>query len=167
MRGTTNTLGDAAESLAADLLRQRGYRVTDLNMIMRNRPVIDLEVEAGEGRFPISVKAARLRTGVRLGSVSSLSALPENGFLFIFMPMTKAAPLDLECGSYALWIVPAPVRREALDAHQHYATSHPGSANHSVMIKDKVDRGVQTRSGAVFKSWEARFTGAWHLLPPA
>lgn len=50
--------------------------------------------------------------------------------------------------------------------HRPYAAARPGSANHSVMVKDKVDRSPHTRSGAVFRSWRDRFQDAWQVLEP-
>lgn len=69
-------------------------------------------------------------------------------------------------GGYSVWIVPAKAAKDdALAAHYHYARYSPGSATHSVMVKDKVDRSLTTRSGAVFKAWQQSFADAWHLLP--
>jgi hypothetical protein len=79
-----------------------------------------------------------------------------------FLPAEKGKEIEFSSSGYELLIIPGHIaRKEALDAHDHYAVTHRGSADHSVMVKDKVDRNDRTRSGAVFKSWHERFLNAW------
>jgi hypothetical protein len=91
-----------------------------------------------------------------------LRQLADDCVVMAFLPSRKDVEIRFAPGGYELLIVPGDVARdEALAAHNHYATTHPGSASHSVMVKDKVDRNEFTRSGAVFKSWHERYLNAW------
>lgn len=162
-----NTAGDLAEIFVAELLAKRGYVVENLNNSRRNHPSVDLRCKAGETEFLVSVKSCwAANRQIRLGSPHILERLADDVFLLILMPARKGDVLELVSNGYALLIVPASVAKaEALEAHYHYAQHSPGSAGHSVMIKDKQDRSPHTRSGAVFQSWLEHYTDAWHLLP--
>jgi len=159
--------GDLAEALAEELLLKRGYAVRNLNQRHKNTPVVDLEVEGAGPPFHISVKSCWTASRqLRLGKPASLERLPDNAFVMAFLPLRKGVALDLVTPQYTLWIIPGQVARdEALAAHRHYAAHNPGSAQHSVMVKDKEDRTAATRSGAVFKRWADSYDSAWHLLP--
>ncbi len=165
--------GNLAEAVIENLLLQRGYAVRNLNATQRNTPVVDLEVEGSGSPFHVSVKSCwTANRQLRLGSPQSLSRLPDTAFVMALLPPRKGEALNLtgdeaqETGAFTLWIIPGAVARdEALAAHHHYAAHHPGSAQHSVMVKDKVDRTAATRSGAVFSRWADCFDSAWHLLP--
>ena len=159
--------GDRAEAYAGELLLQRGYAVPNLNLARRNTATIDLEVAGEKEPFHISVKSCWTpNRQLRLGTPSSLALLPDTGFVMAFLPRAKGQDLDLTEGRHTLWIIPGAIARdEALAAHRHYAAHSPGSAGHSVMVKDKVDRTAATRSGSVFRRWAENFDSAWHLLP--
>jgi len=162
--------GDAAEAFLADLLRAKGFQVEDLNSPRRNHPVVDLRVAGATTRFGVSVKSCwSANRQIRLGKPHILEQLPDDAFMMILLPATKREAMVLDPAKYHLWIVPGHVKKDALDAHYHYAQHRPGSKNHSVMVKDKVDGSPITRSGAVFHDWQTRFRDAWHLvpLPPA
>ena len=160
--------GDFAEAVAIKLLLERGYSVRNLNDTRNNNPSVDLEAEGIGSPFLVSVKSCWTpNRQLRLGSPASVSALPDGAFVLAFLPRVKGEPLDLSPGGHVVWIVPAVVaREEALAAHWHYASHNPGSAKHSVMVKDKTDRSEKTRSGALFHRWASLYESAWHLLPP-
>ena len=159
--------GDRAEAFAEELLVQRGYAVRNLNHVRRNTVTVDLEVEGQGAPFYISVKSCwSPNRQLRLGTPTSLALLPDTAFVMAFLPCAKGEELDLAEGRHTLWIIPGNIARdEALAAHCHYAAYNPGSAHHSVMVKDKVDRTEATRSGSVFKRWAGKYDEAWHLLP--
>ena len=139
--------GDQAEAYAEGLFLKRGYAVRNLNRGKRNTPVFDLEVEGAGAPFYVSVKSCWTpNRQLRLGTPASLALLPNAGFVMAFLPQAKGKALDLTEGQHALWIIPGSiVRDEALAAHWHYAAHSPGSAGHSVMVKDKLDRTAATR----------------------
>lgn len=161
--------GNLAEAVAQDLLLRQGYAVRNLNQRRHNAPVVDLEVEGAGAPFFVSVKSCWTpNRQLRLGSPASLAKLPDDAFVMAFLPLAKGDALNLATGCHTLWIIPGAVARdEALAAHWHYASHNPGSAGHSVMVKDKQDRTPATRSGAVFRRWAAAYDAAWHLLPPS
>ena len=79
-----------------------------------------------------------------------------------FLPAERGKEIEFSPGGYEVLIIPGRIAREdGLRAHNHYKATHPGSASHSVMVKDKIDRSEDTISGAVFKSWRERFLNAW------
>lgn len=150
---------------AAGLLETRGYKVTNLNVARNNFPLYDLRAARDGRELLISVKCARAKRELRLGPPHRLRQLADDAVVLALLPISKGRDIVFEPGGYELWVIPGNVARdEALAAHEHYAQSHPGSADHSVMVKDKVDRNPGTRSGAVFASWRLRFRDAWHLL---
>ncbi len=169
LRGAYQQRGDAAEHPVANPLRAKGYEVQDLNAVTRNHPIVDLRVTGAAASFLVSVKSCwSANRQIRLGTPKILEQLPDNAFVMILLPAAKGQTLVLDLPHYHLWIVPAlSAKQDALGAHFHYAAHSPRSAGHSVMVKDKVDRNVTTRSGAVFQDWQARFREAWHLLPAA
>jgi len=91
-----------------------------------------------------------------------VAQLRDDCVVMALLPSKKGEDIQFVPGGFELLVVPGDVARdESLAAHNHYAASHPGSASHSVMVKDKVDRNEFTRSGAVFKSWRERYLDAW------
>ena len=164
-RNDTTDIGDQAEQLAATLLRERGFEVTNLNDVRANNPLYDLRAKKDGHTIQISVKCARAKRELRLGRPRMLRQLADDGVVMAFLPIAKGRDIDLTPGGYELWIIPgAAARDDALAAHDHYARSHPGSADHSVMVKDKLDRTPDTRSGAVFHRWRDLYRDAWHVL---
>jgi len=161
----TADIGNRAEQLATTLLRERGFEVVNLNELRANHPLYDLRAEKNGHTVRVSVKCARAKRELRLGSPRMLRQLADDAVVMAFLPIAKGRDIDLTPGGYELWIIPGAVARdEALAAHDHYAKSHPGSADHSVMVKDKIDRSPDTRSGAVFHRWCELYRNAWHLL---
>lgn len=159
--------GRSGRSLCRGIVVAAQSAVRNLNQATRNSATIDLEVKGEKALFHISVKFCW--TPIRqlpLGTPSSLALLPDTGFVMAFLPRAKGQDFDLSEGRHPLWIIPGAIARdEALAAHWHYAAHSPGSAGHSVMVKDKVDRTAATRSGSVCRRWAEKYDSAWHLLP--
>ena len=94
-----------------------------------------------------------------------LAQMRDDCIVMAFLPTDKGKEIEFSSGGYELLIIPGRIARdEALAAHNHFIATHPGSADHSVMVKDKIDRNERTRSGAVFKSWHERFLSAWDRI---
>ena len=164
-RKDTQKIGREAEDLAALLLREHGFEVVNLNDRQPNYPLYDLAATRNGREIEVSVKCARAKRELRLGSPNQLVKLSDNCVVMALIPASKGVEISLNPGGYELLIIPGQTARdEALEAHNHYASSHPGSANHSVMVKDKIDRSPTTRSGAVFSSWHERFLNAWDIF---
>lgn len=159
-RNETIIFGRAAEDKAAQLLEEKGFKVTNMNDVKSNHPVYDLEATKNNTKIRISVKAARKKREIRLGSVKSLSKIQDGDLVMMFLPAEKGKDIDFENDKdgYTLLLVPGKVARdEGIRVHEHYCNSHPGSISHSVMVKDKVDRTKGTISGAAFKCWAAKY----------
>lgn len=164
-RNDTQGIGETAEQLAKQLLTEHGFVVVDLNERRRNYPVYDLLAEKDGRSVRVSVKCARAKRELRLGSPASVARIEDGSVLMAFLPRTKGAEIEFISDGYDLLIVPGAIARdESLAAHNHYAATHPGSKNHSVMVKDKIDRSPGTRSGAVFRTWFETYKDAWHVF---
>ena len=151
-RQDTRSIGRQAEDLAADLLRQRGFAVRNLNEERLNYPLYDLAVKNGN-EILVSVKCARAKRELRVGSPQMLREMRDDCVVMAFLPVSKSKEIEFSPGGYEVLIIPGCIAREdGLAVHNHYIATHPGSADHSVMVKDKVDRNEGTRSGAVFKT---------------
>jgi len=140
---------------------------SDLNAIQQNHPTYDLEAHRQGHRLKISVKCARAKRDLSLGSPASVRRLEPGSFVFAFLPPSKDREIDIATGAYALWIVPAvAVINDALAAHAHYWHKEPDKLeSNPIRVKDKADKpGGRSISGAVFADWSARFNNAWHLL---
>ena len=160
-RQDTQSIGRQAEDLAKPLLRQRGFAVRNLNDERHNYPLYDLEAINGS-KTEVSVKCARANRQFRLGARERLAQLKDDCVIMVFLPTEKGKEIEFCSGGYELLIIPGHVARDdGLAAFDHYVATHPGSAAHSVMVKDKVDRNEGTRSGAVFKRWHEQFLNAW------
>jgi hypothetical protein len=150
-RHDTQSIGKQTEDLAADLLRQHGFAVRNLNEERFNHPLYDLIAVKNGNEILVSVKCARAKRELRVGSPSILPKMRDDCVVMAFLPTEKGKEIEFSPGGYELLIVPGQVARdEALAAYYHYIATHPGSVGHSVMVKDKVDRNEGTRSGAVF-----------------
>jgi hypothetical protein len=161
-RNDTQSIGEQAETLAASLLRGRGFTVCNLNEERRNDELYDLRAVKKGNEILVSVKCARAKRELRLGSPRMLRKIRDDCVVMAFLPTEKDKEIEFSSGGYEVLVIPGRIARVgALAAHDHYAETHPGSADHSVMVKDKVDRNGRTRSGAVFKSWHERFLNAW------
>jgi hypothetical protein len=164
-RQDTQSIGRQAEILAASLLFQRGFAVRNLNEERFNNPLYDLVAVKNRNEIRVSVKCARAKRQLRLGSPQMLEKMADDCVVMAFLPIEKGKEIEFSSGGYEILIIPGSIARdEALDAHKHYAQTHPGSADHSVMVKDKIDRNERTRSGAVFKSWHEQFLNAWEIF---
>jgi hypothetical protein len=161
-RNDTQSIGTLAETFAESLLAQRGFEVCNLNKEQSNYPLYDLAVVKNRKKILVSIKCARAKRELRLGRPRMLAKMGDDCVVMAFLPDEKGKEIEFSYGGYELLIIPGRIARdEALAAHNHYGKTHPGSADHSVMVKDKVDRNERTRSGAVFKSWHERFLNAW------
>jgi hypothetical protein len=161
-RQDTRSIGRQAEDLAADLLRQRGFVVRNLNEERFNHPLYDLVAVKNGNEMLVSVKCARAKRELRVGSSQMLREMRDDCMVMAFLPVSKSKEIEFSPGGYEVLIIPGQVaREEGLAVHNHYIATHPGSVGHSVMVKDKIDRNERTRSGAMFKSWHERFLNAW------
>ena len=165
MRNNTTELGDRAEAFAETLLVSRGFHVVNLNKPKRNHQLFDLAASKDGRSVRVSVKSDRRLRQVSLGPPSTLAQLPDDVVVMAFLPIRKGVEIRFESGDFELLIIPGAVaRNEGLAVHKHYVATHPGSADHRVMVKDKIDRNPGTISGAAFKSWYDRFLNAWHVI---
>jgi hypothetical protein len=161
-RSDTQGIGEQAETLAADLLRQRGFAVRNLNEERFHYPLYDLVAVKNGNEILVSVKCARAKRELRVGSPQMLRKMRDDCVVMAFLSVSKSKEIEFSPGGYEVLIIPGRVaREEGLAVHDHYIATRPGSADHSVMVKDKIDRNERTRSGAVFKSWHERFLNTW------
>ena len=161
-RQDTQSIGRQAETLAESLLLQRGFAVRNLNEERSNNRLYDLVAVKNRNEIVVSVKCARANRQLRLRRPRILDQMRDDCVVMAFLPTERGKEIEFSSGGYEVLIIPGRIARdEALAAHKHYVATHPGSADHSVMVKDKVDRNEHTRSGAVFKSWHERFLNAW------
>jgi hypothetical protein len=164
-RQDTQSIGKQAETLAASLLIQRGFSVRNLNEERPNNPLYDLNATKNGNEILVSVKCARAKRQLRVGSPQMLTKMRDDCVVMAFLPAEQDKEIEFCPGGYELLIVPGQVARdEALAAYYHYIATHPGSVGHAVMVKDKIDRNERTRSGAVFKCWHERFLNAWDIF---
>lgn len=165
-RNDTMMVGDLAEAEAERLLLLRGWTVTNLNAERRNTRLYDLRATKQGREILISVKHARAKRHIRLGAPSVFQDLRDEDYVIVFLPRVGAGETNLAAADYDVWVVPGEARHQAIAAHIHYyGDSAVAFAQNSMMIKDKTDRaGGRSISGAVFRSWEARYRDAWDLL---
>ena len=164
-RSETLALGDAGEDAALRLLHERGY--VGARKLPLNTPVVDIEVP-GLQPFCVSVKAARVRQHVRLGSYRSVQQLGAADFLFAFLPAGRG-PISFEPGGYQLLILPGEVARE--DAYAVTDSYHgergkldwQDSYNFPMFVKGYSRRPIQAETWARWLGYRDR----WNLLPPA
>ncbi len=167
-RNDTKRIGDAGEAEALRLLQERGYTGFNLNEKQPNAWTYDLEISTLRGRVKISVKTARAKRDISLGTPRSLERLADEAFVMILMPTAKKHEIQIHPGGYHLLIVPGQVARdEALAMHRDYwGEELTKAAKNTVRIKDEVNRpGSRSRAGQVFARWNATYRDAWHLLP--
>ena len=161
-RQDTQSIGRQAETLAESLLRERGFKVRNLNEERSNNPLYDLIAVKNRNEIAISVKCARANRQLRVGSPRMLKQMRDDCVVMAFLPTEKGREIEFCPGGYDLLIIPGRIARdEGLELHKHYVKTHPGSADHSVMVKDKVDRSERTRSGEVFKRWRDQYLDRW------
>ena len=164
-RAETQALGDAGENAALRLLHEHGY--TGARKLRLNTPVVDIEVP-GTHPFRVSVKAARDRQHVRLGSYRSVRQLGPSDFLFAFLPIGRA-PISFEAGGYNLLILPGEVARDDAFAVTDSYHAERGrsdwqdSYNFSMLVKGYSRRSIQAATWARWLGYGER----WDLLPPA
>ena len=141
---TPKQLGDAGENHAVALLEKKGYKAEKLE------------------EFLISVKVARDKQHVRMGSRRSVLRLKKSNFIFAFIPTEKGCEItELKPEQYRLLILPAEFAREdALSIHDPYWDSKSKDKNgFSVMVK-----GYGSHHKEMWPNW-LEYTDAWHLLP--
>jgi len=155
-------LGDAAEHFSKTLLEAHGYEATFLR---NNFPTYDIEA-IGSVRFLVSVKAARSRQHIRLGTRASASRLGADGFVFAFMPANGSSDIQFIPGGYRLLIVPGEVAKiDSIALQLSYLKERgkdPEMPYYSLMVKGYSRRDHQRE---VWARW-AEYEDAWYLLPP-
>lgn len=157
-RLASKQLGDAGETLAVQLLRQRGYTAS---LLPKNFPTYDIEATGISSVFYVSVKVARAQQHLRLGSRNSVDRLDNGNFIFAFLT-NVSKEVSLVPGGYRLLILPATeVRIYALQVHDAYWAEKGKADGYSVMIK-AYDR----KHSDVWRRWSAAYEDAWHQLPP-
>ncbi len=158
-RLTLRQLGDAGENHVLELLEKKGYSAIKLET---NAPTYDIRVQKNGEEFFISVKVARDKQHVRLGSRKSVVRLSEGNFIFAFMPSEKKGEItELDPKQYRLLILPAQMAKEdALSIHDPYWDEKNKDKNgFSVMVK-----GYGSHHTEMWPRW-LEYTEAWHLLP--
>ncbi len=158
-RLTPKQLGDAGESHAVELLQQRGYEATKLKT---NAPTYDIHATKADKEFYISVKVARDKQHVRLGSRRSVLRLEKGNYIFAFLPAKKGGEITaLMPAQYRLLILPAELAHEdSLSIHDPYWDEKAKDKNgFSVMVK-----GYGSHHKEMWPNW-LEYTDAWHLLP--
>ena len=158
----TRVLGEAGEDQALSLLHAKGYSTAQKLRV--NSPVVDIEVP-GPRPFRVSVKAARDRQHVRLGSYRSVRQLGPADFLFAFLPVGKQ-PISFEPGGYRLLILPGEMVREdafAVTDSYHAERGRPDwqdSYNFSMFVKGYSRRPIQAETWARWLAHHDR----WDIL---
>lgn len=154
---SSKELGDAGEQHALELLSAHGYQVSKLPT---NAPTYDLRASRNGKTFLVSVKVARDKQHVRLGTRNAVLRLESGNFVFAFMPREKQEITAMEPKQYRLLILPAEmVRDDSLRVHDAYWAARGGDSGYSVMVK-----GYGSHHRAMWPSWLA-CADAWHLLP--
>jgi hypothetical protein len=154
--GSGKKLGDAGEALSLALLTERGYRA---ELLGPNYPTYDLIVHSQVGAFFVSVKVARKRQHLRLGSRWSVERLGAGNFIFAFLAR-DSSEVDLESRDYKLLILPAlEVRQYALKVHDEYWAAKGKVDGFSVMVK-----AYDLRHISQWNRW-SQYEEAWGLLP--
>jgi hypothetical protein len=160
--------GDRAETLAADLLRLRGYEVRNLNERRPNYPTYDLETTGADSTFRISVKARRNVWQINVGKEPAVRRLADDSYVMAFMPEEHGTEIDLDAGRYKLLIVPGNIaREEGLHIHHIYLASPkrdgtPRSPNAGIIVKVN---GVTEANRETFRRWLETYEDAWSILP--
>lgn len=158
-RLTPRQLGDAGENHAVQLLEAKGYEAIKLEV---NAPTYDIRASKNGREFFISVKVARDKQHVRLGSRRSVLGLEKGNFIFAFMPSEKGGEItNLHPDQYRLLILPAEMAcKDALSIHDPYWDKKNKDKNgFSVMVK-----GYGSHHKKMWPRW-LEYTEAWHLLP--
>jgi hypothetical protein len=155
-RTAGRVLGDNGEAVVLRMLRERGYQA---DLLPTNFRTYDIQVLGRGIKFCVSVKTARNRQHLRLGSRASVDRLGEGNFVIALLP--QGGTIDLDAQRFSLLVLPAAeVRDFALRLHDAYWAERPGRTQYSVMIK-----AYDARHANVWERWRAN-EGAWHLLPP-
>ncbi len=158
-RLTSKQLGDFGEIHVIELLQDRGYEAARLET---NAPTYDVKARKNGNEFLISVKVARDKQHVRLGSRRSVLRLDHENFVFAFMPVDKGREItELSSKQYRLLILPAlMVKKDSLSIHDPYwDEKHKDKNSFSVMVK-----GYGGHHKEMWPRW-LEYTEAWHLLP--
>ena len=108
----------------------------------------------------VSVKVAREKQHVRLGSRRSVLGLGPGNFVFAFIPARGGQIQTLASSPHALLIIPAEVARDdALLVHDPYWIEKSQDPNiFSVMVK-----GYGSHHQTIWPRW-LEYRDAWHLL---
>lgn len=109
----THTLGNEAEDLAEELLKDRDYQVVNLNKERsQNYKTVDLEAGKAGERFRVSVKARSRKWHIALGQQRSLEQLRDDDWVVAFIPDEHGQLIDLPGGTYRTLVIPGGVARE-------------------------------------------------------
>ena len=84
-RNDTQSIGRQAEDLAADLLRQRGFAVSNLNEERFNYLLYDLCAVKNGNEILVSVKCARAKREFWLGSPRMLRQMRDDCVVMAFL----------------------------------------------------------------------------------
>ncbi len=155
---SSKELGDDGEKHTCDLLKARGY---DARLLQVNARTYDVEATKGSQRFLVSVKVARDKQHVRLGSRRSVLGLEAGNFVFAYLPKVGSAISTLRDSPHTLLIIPANVARtDALSIHDSYWIAKGKDPNiFSVMVK-----GYGSHHRAMWPKW-LKYSEAWQSLP--
>ena len=85
-RQDTQSIGKQAETLAASLLIQRGFSVRNLNEERPNNPLYDLNATKNGNEILVSVKCARAKRQLRVGSPQMLTKMRDDCVVMAFLP---------------------------------------------------------------------------------
>ena len=155
---SSKELGDDGERYTCDLLKARGF---DARMLQINARTYDVEATKGSQRFLVSVKVARDKQHVRLGSRRSVLGLETGNFVFAYLPKMGSSISTLRDSPHTLLIIPAEVARtDALSIHDPYWIAKGKDPNiFSVMVK-----GYGSHHRAMWPQW-LKYSEAWQSLP--
>lgn len=157
LRPSQKELGDDGEHHTCELLRSRGY---DARLLQVNARTYDLHVQKGRQEFLVSVKVARDKQHVRLGSRRSVLGLEAGNFVFAYLPKPGHSIINLKDSPHTLLILPAEIAQvDALSIHDPYWIEREKDPNiFSVMVK-----GYGSHHRKMWPRW-LEYTNAWHLL---
>jgi hypothetical protein len=155
---SSKELGDDGEQYTCGLLRSRGY---DARLLEVNARTYDLHVQKGQQQFLVSVKVARDKQHVRLGSRRSVLGLEAGNFVFAYLPIPGHSIVNLKDSAHTLLILPAEIAQmDALSIHDPYWLEKEKDPNiFSVMVK-----GYGSHHRTMWPRW-LEYSNAWHLLP--
>lgn len=159
---TAKELGDDGENFSKSLLESKGFGVRKLPT---NSRTYDLAVKNGNGEFFVSVKVARNKQHVRLGTRNSVLGLVPGNFVFAFIPEVGGEIETLSNSMSRLMILPAEmVRDDALSVHEKYWIDRGRDPIHDRTTFSVMVKGYGSHHKAIWPKW-LTYRDAWNLLP--